>query len=192
MSRCWYCWEQEILPFTVLAFLCCQNHNWIFRLSVTCLFASEPCSRYYIDCAGPGSYIHWCRVSMHLLCGSSHSFFPFTCHLLQSCQMKFPQQKIAEYSPVWAILRLHQGCLWDFGSPGSWWDQWTSLCLVRGCITGLSPALADPDENLQPPGNHCSLGHPAQWTVQNTEASKLVQPQFRCHDMVVMSCIGFG
>ena len=106
MSRHPCCWEQDVLPSPLLASLCCQSRNWIFRLSVTYLFPPEPDSRYHTGRAGEGSYIHRCRISECLYCGGSpHSPSPSASHLWESCQVKFPQQKVCVYSPVWGPKR---------------------------------------------------------------------------------------
>lgn len=194
LSRCCYCWEQELLPFTLLAFLCCQSHNWIFRLTVTCLFATEPDSRCYIGCAGAGSYIHRCRISEHPLYGNSHSFSPLCLPPFAELPDEVSTSEGPGVQPCLGNTEAARVLLLRF---------WLSGLLVRPVnLSLLTEGLHHRTElwpnrpwwDLQPPGSHCCLWHPAGWTMQNAEASKclLVQTQFRCHEVVVMYCARFG
>lgn len=107
-------------------------------------------------------------------------------HATQSRQKKFPQQKVPVYNSVWAIQRLHQSCLWGFDFQGSWWDQQT--CLLGEGLHHRTGPCHNRSYTL------AQWWHPAQGTMQNTEASKylLVWTRFRSHDMAVIYCAGFG
>lgn len=84
----------------LLCWPCCaaRGCNWILRLSVTFFFFPlEPDSRYPLGRTGEGSYIHRCRTAERLYCGGSPS--PSASHLWESCQVKFPQQKVCVWGP---------------------------------------------------------------------------------------------